>query len=82
MLGLEVHGEYHPHRGEWWQAAAAYTRCDHSTGTRRLIGAGPSVRAALVALERRLADPFGERRHHAKGGWDTQHQPGRVVEHP
>lgn len=82
FLRVHVYGEYEPHRGEWWKATAEYGRCDQSSGTRRLIGAGPSVRAALSALQQRLRDPYAVRRKHAKGGWDTKLEPGQVVERP
>lgn len=82
LRGVTVTGEYHPDTGAWWQAAAHYGRHHQATGTRRLIGAGPSIRAALTALERRLSDPLATRREHTIGGWDTHHQPGRVVDEP
>lgn len=82
LQDITVEGAYEPDQGEWWHAAAEYGRCEHSTGTRRLIGAGPSVRAALAALEHRLSEPLETRRHHTRGGWDTNQQPGCVVDQP
>jgi hypothetical protein len=80
FVELTVRGEYHTGEGEWWTAAAEYVRVDQRSGTRRLIGSGPSVRAALAALEGRLAEPLEERRRTRRGGWDTHWQPGRVAE--
>lgn len=82
FVELYVYGEYDPERGEWWNAAAEYVRTDQLTGTRRLIGGGPSVRAALRALQWRLEEPIEDRRRQTKGGWDTNWQPGRVAERP
>lgn len=82
FLELYVYGDYDPEHGEWWNAAAEYVRTDQLTGTRRLIGGGPSVRAALRALHGRLEEPLEERRGQTKGGWDTNWQPGRVEERP
>lgn len=80
FLRVQVYGGYEPDDGEWWHATAEYGRCDQSSGTRRLIGAGPSVRAALSALHQRLSDPSEVRRKHAKGDWDTNLKPGYVVD--
>lgn len=82
LLGLSVYGDYHPDTGQWWNAVAEFGRNDRATGTRRLIGAGPSVGAALIALQQRLADPLSTRRKQTKGGWDTRLEPGRVVQQP
>lgn len=82
LLDVVVSGEYDPDTGPWWQAIAHYGRQHQATGARRLIGAGPSIRAALTALERRLSDPLATRRHQTLGGWDTHRQPGRVVDEP
>lgn len=79
---LYIYGEFDPEHGEWWNAAAEYVRTDQLTGTRRLIGGGPSVQAALRALRGRLEEPLAQRRHHTKGGWDTNWQPGRVEDGP
>lgn len=82
FVELYVYGVYDPESGEWWNAAAEYVRTDRMTGTRRLIGGGPSVRAALRALQGRLEEPLEQRRRQTKGGWDTNWQPGRVEDGP
>lgn len=79
FLRVRVYGEFGPEEGQWWNAAAEYVQSDRSCGVRRLIGAGPSVAAALEALNERLAEPLEKRRANAKGGWDTNMQPGYVV---
>lgn len=82
LVQLRVTGTYDPDHSQWWHAAAEYARCGHTLGIRRLIGAGPSVGAALTALDQRLADPLEVRLEAAKGGWDTNHKPGRIVTDP
>lgn len=82
FLELYVYAIYDPDDGEWWNAAAEYVRTDHLTGTRRLIGGGPSVRAALRALHQRLEEPLDQRRDQTKGGWDTNWIPGCVDDRP
>lgn len=82
LLRVRVSGVYQPDDGEWWLAVAEYVRCQQSSGVRRLIGAGPSVGAALSALRQRLCDPYEARRKHAKGGWDSNLEPGHVAEQP
>lgn len=83
LAGLVVWGDYTPERGAWWHAAAEYTRDgDRGVGTRRLIGAGPSVTAALCALQHRLAEPIAARRRTRRGGWDTRYTAGQVVSGP
>ncbi len=82
FLDLSVYAIYDPDEGEWWNAAAEYVRTDRLTGTRRLIGGGPSVRAALRALYQRLEDPLAHRLDQTKGGWDTNWEPGRIHQQP
>lgn len=82
FLDLSVYAIYDPDEGEWWNAAAEYVRTDRLTGTRRLIGGGPSVRAALHALHERLDEPLTDRLEQSKGGWDTNWEPGRIHERP
>lgn len=80
LRGLAVHAVYDPASGERWWAAAEYARTDAPSAARRLIGAGPTLADALVALRDRLHDPLGERAMNLRGGWDTQWSPGRRIE--
>lgn len=80
LLRVQVYGDFEPDEGEWWHAAAEYGQCGRRCGVRRLIGAGNSVRAALTALEMRLAEPLPARRANAMGGWDAHNQAGHVIE--
>lgn len=79
LAHVDVSGAYDPERGEWWHASVAYAPDDGSGEIGRLIGAGPTARAALTALEHRLGDPLTERRRETEGGWDPAGRPGRTV---
>lgn len=81
-MRVHVYGDYEPDNGAWWCAAAECVRCGQASGVRRLIGAGPSVRASLSALRERLGDPYEVGRKHARGGWDTNVEAGQIVAQP
>lgn len=78
FIGLRTEATYDPENGEWWKAKAEYQRSNSATGTRRLIGAGFDLLEALMALRARLYDPLTERLDESRGGWDTNHEPGRT----